>query len=75
MSLIKGVINSPRQMSAAPESQDFPYEMSAWLCQILKTDFGIITSGMMLFHPNAIYSFGFRLRRAHTSALGLRKSM
>lgn len=28
------------------------------LCQVLKTDFSIITSDMRLFHPNTIYSFG-----------------
>lgn len=58
-------------MPSAPESQDFPYEVSAWLGQVLKTD--IIISSMMLFHTNTIYSFGFRLRKEHTVVWGPRR--
>lgn len=31
-----GSANSPRQMPSAPESWDFPYEVSAWLGQVLR---------------------------------------
>lgn len=58
-------------MPSAPESQDFPYEVSACLGQVLRTD--IILSSMIPYHTKAIHSSGFGLGREYATGLGSRR--
>lgn len=58
-------------MPSVPESQDFPYEVSACLGQVLRTD--IIVSSVIPSHTSAIHSSGFGLGRECATGLGSRR--